>query len=87
MTLSPPSRFCTAAVAIVVRGHSVLAAIPSRANSAARPSVASVMPNFAKVYPVCAPSHFGLGFRGGERERMWGFSASFRIGTARAGHT
>jgi hypothetical protein len=47
MTLSPPSRFCTAAVAIVVRGHSVFAAIPSEANSAASPSVTMVMPNFA----------------------------------------
>ncbi|CAH0237079.1 hypothetical protein SRABI76_02905 [Microbacterium oxydans] len=82
ITLSPPSRFCTAAVAIVVRGQSVFAAMPSRANSAARPRVTIVIPNFARVYPVCAPSHFGEGLSGGESERMCGFSASFRIGTA-----
>ncbi len=33
---------------------------------------------------MCAPSHFGLRFSGGESERMCGFSASFRIGTRRA---
>ena len=49
ITRSPPSRFCTAAVAMVVRGHSVFAAMPSPANSAARPSVASVIPYFASV--------------------------------------
>ena len=41
---SPPSRFCTAAVAISVRGHSALEAMPSAANSAARPRAHRVMP-------------------------------------------
>ena len=48
--------FTTAAVAIVVRGHRVFAAIPASANSAASPSVAIVMPYFARLYPVWAPS-------------------------------
>jgi hypothetical protein len=46
---SPPRANCTAAVAIVVSGHRVLAAMPSFANSAAIPSVAIVMPYFASV--------------------------------------
>ena len=46
------------------------------------PSVAIVMPYFASVYPVWAPSQRGVMFRGGDSDRMCGFSASFRIGTA-----
>jgi len=37
--LSPPSRFCTAAVWIAVRGHKVLQPILSSASSPARPWV------------------------------------------------
>ena len=41
--------YCTAAVAIVVRGHSALTAMPSRRNSSAKPSTHSDMPYFAMV--------------------------------------
>jgi hypothetical protein len=41
---SPPSRFATAAVEIVVCGHRQLARTPRSANSAAKPRVSSVMP-------------------------------------------
>jgi hypothetical protein len=46
---SPPSRFCTAAVAMIVRGQRQLAPIPASASSAARPSVIIVMPIFESV--------------------------------------
>ena len=46
---SPPSRFCTAAVAMSVRGHSELNAMPASAYSAAMPSVHMLIPNFASV--------------------------------------
>ena len=46
---SPPSRFCTAAVAMIVRGHSALKAMPSSRNSSAMPSVHMLMPYFAIV--------------------------------------
>ena len=46
---SPPKRLPTAAVAIVVRGHSALTAIPEAFSSADRPSTHMLMPNFAIV--------------------------------------
>lgn len=46
---SSPNRFSTAAVAMVVCGHSQLAAIPSSANSAAQPSVSRVIPYFESM--------------------------------------
>ena len=46
---SPPRRLPTAAVAMVVRGHSALTATPSRFNSPAIPSTHMLMPNFAMV--------------------------------------
>ena len=45
----PPSRFCTAAVAITVRGQSALTAMPCLRNSPAMPSTHMLMPNFAIV--------------------------------------
>ena len=44
---SPPSRFCTAAVAMVVRGHSVLTAMPSALSSPDSPSAMMLMLNLA----------------------------------------
>ena len=46
---SPPSRLPTAAVAIVVRGHSALTATPEAFSSPDRPSTHMLMPNFAMV--------------------------------------
>jgi len=46
---SPPSRFWTAAVATIVRGHSELNAMPSPENSAAMPSVQRLIPYLAIV--------------------------------------
>jgi hypothetical protein len=68
---SPPSRFWTAAVAIKVRGHSVLDAMPSCANSAANPSAARVIPYLASMYPTLDPSQRGARFNGGERVNTW----------------
>ena len=44
---SPPSRFLIAAVAMVVRGHSALTAMPLPRSSPARPSTTRLMPNLA----------------------------------------
>ena len=41
---SPPSRFCTAAVAMIVRGQSELTAMPSSFSSSASPSVLHAHP-------------------------------------------
>ena len=49
MAASPPSRFCTAAVAISVRGQRQLAATPLPASSAASPRVSIVIPIFDSV--------------------------------------
>jgi hypothetical protein len=46
---SPPSRFWTAAVAMMVRGQRQLAPIPASASSAASPSVIIVMPILESV--------------------------------------
>ena len=46
---SPPSRFWTAAVAMIVRGHNVFDATPSAFSSAAKPSAASVIPYLASM--------------------------------------
>ena len=46
---SPPSRFCTAAVAMIVRGHRQFAATPRSASSVANPSVSIVMPILESV--------------------------------------
>ncbi len=46
---SPPRRFLTALVAIVVFGQSALAAIPRLRNSPAQPSTHMLIPNFAIV--------------------------------------
>ena len=46
---SPPKRFLIAAVAIVVRGHSALNAMPADLYSPAMPSTHMLMPYFAIV--------------------------------------
>ena len=49
MISSPPSRLRIAAVAMVVRGHSALTAMPWSATRRASPSTTMLMPNFAMV--------------------------------------
>ena len=49
IVVSPPSRFCTAAVAITVRGQSALTAMPASRNSSAMPSTHRLIPNLAIV--------------------------------------
>ena len=44
MVWSPPRRFCTAAVAITVRGHNALTAMPSPFSSSDMPSTHIDMP-------------------------------------------
>ena len=70
---SPPSRFCTAAVATSVRGHSVLEAMPSSRISSAIAKAHNDIPNFAIMYAV-GFSHFGSSRIGGDSVRMCGFS-------------
>ncbi len=48
-TASPPRRFWTAAVAIVVRGQRALTAMPALRSSPAMPRTHMLMPNLAMV--------------------------------------
>ena len=48
-----PGMICSAAVAIIVRGHSAFTPIPSGLNSSAIPSTHMLIPNFAIVYAIC----------------------------------
>ena len=76
---SPPSRFCTAAVATSVRGHSVFDAMPSSRSSSAIPKAHSVIPYLAIMYAV-GLSHFGSSRIGGDSVRMCGLSRPFMCG-------
>src|ERR1700712_1475308 len=49
---STPGIICIAAVAIAVRGHRLLTAMPYGLNSPACPSVHMLMPYFAMLYAV-----------------------------------
>src|ERR1041384_3911173 len=77
MAASPPSRFWIAAVAIVVRGHSALTAMPSRRSSPAMPSTHMLMPYFAMVYATCGANQRGFMLSGGDRLRMCGLRPAF----------
>src|SRR6516225_8351079 len=77
---SPPRRLPTAAVAIVVRGHSALTATPALFSSADSPSTHMLMPNLAMVYAVERSNHFAFMSSGGDNIRMCGFSAFVRCG-------
>src|ERR1700733_6442967 len=76
----PPSRFCTAAVAITVRGHSALTATPADFYPPAMPSTHMLMPNFAIVYATCGENHRVSMLSGGDRFKMCGFEAALRYG-------
>ena len=49
MASAPPSKLATAAVAIVVRGHSEFAAIPTSRSSSAKPRVTRLIAYLAIV--------------------------------------
>src|SRR3546814_11701296 len=69
ITASPPT-ILIAAVAIAVRGHSELTAIPSLRNSSAQPSVQRLMPYLAIEYATCGANHFLSIASGGDNLRM-----------------
>src|SRR5699024_6174392 len=69
MPSSPPTTFCTAAVAMRVCGHRQLAAVPSCRCCSAKPCVSIVIPYLLSVYGACCASHFGSGSIGGDRVR------------------
>src|SRR5688500_18590772 len=77
---SPPRRFWIAAVAMVVRGHRALTAMPSFLNSPLMPRTHIDMPNFAIVYATCGANHRVSMLSGGEMLRMCGFWAFLRCG-------
>ena len=79
MDSSPPSRFWTAAVATMVRGHRVFDAIPWARISSAIPNAHSVIPYLAIMYGV-GVSHWGSRRIGGERVRMCGLDRPFICG-------
>src|SRR3989442_12957579 len=72
---SPPSRLRTAAVAMVVRGHRELAAMPYSLNSSAKPRVQRLMPYLAIAQARLRPNQAGFRFKGGERVSTRGLSA------------
>src|ERR1700733_15862876 len=76
----PPSRFCTAAVAITARGHSALTATPADLYSPAMPSTHMLMPNFAIVYATCGENHRVSMLSGGDMFKTCGFAAFFKCG-------
>src|ERR1019366_1830331 len=69
-----------AAVAIVVRGHNELTAMPCSTSSADMPSVHMLMPYLDMVYAVWFLNHFASMLSGGERLRIWGLPAFIRCG-------
>src|SRR6476659_877387 len=83
---APPSRLLIAEVAIVVRGHSALNAMPADLNSPAMPSTHMLMPNFAIVYATCGANHRCSMLSGGEMLRMCGLLALRRCGRQACEH-
>src|SRR5205085_6953710 len=77
---SPPSKFFTAAVAIVVLGHNAFTAILYFFNSADSPSTIILMPYLLIVYARCLGNHFLSIFNGGEILRICAEEDFFRNG-------
>src|SRR5688572_1192031 len=77
---SPPRRVWIAAVAIVVRGHSALTAIPSFLNSPDMPTTHIAIPNCAIVYATWGANQRVSMLSGGEMLRMCGLAAFLRCG-------
>src|SRR5258707_15430441 len=73
-------RAVIAAVAMAVRGHSALTAMPSAPNSAAIPSTHRLIPYFDIVYATCGANQRGSRLSGGEMLRTCGLLARFRYG-------
>src|SRR5712671_7554811 len=67
-----------AAVAIVVRGHNELTAMPCGASSADMPSVHMLMPYFDMVYATWSLNHLASMLSGGDRLRICGLRACLR---------
>src|SRR5947207_2698566 len=77
---APPSRFITAAVAIMVRGQRAFTAMPCGRSSSAIPRTHMLIPYFAMVYATCGANQRALMLSGGERFRMCGFFDFARYG-------
>src|SRR3954451_9734434 len=80
ISCAPPRRLLTDAVAIVVRGHSALNAMPADLYSPDMPSTHMLMPNFAIVYATCGANQRCSMLSGGERFKTCGFAAFLRCG-------
>src|SRR5687768_9604830 len=77
---SPPSRFCTAAVAIVVFGHNAFTDILNLFSSADKPSTIILIPYLLIVYARCFGNHLRSMFSGGEMVRMCADDDCFKNG-------
>ncbi len=82
ITRSPPSRFLIAAVAMVVRGHSALTAMPLRAQLAGEAEHDQAHAELGHGVAGAAANHFSCMSSGGEIIRMCGFAAFARCGMA-----
>src|SRR5205085_11360189 len=84
MLTSTPGIICSAAVAIAVRGHRLLTAMPYLANSPEWPSVHMLMPYLAIVYAVCGANQCCFIDSGGDMFTTCGLrpaaAAFFRCG-------
>src|SRR4029434_4755660 len=78
--MASPPIMLMAAVAMIVRGQSELAAMPSPRNSSAHASVQSDMPYFRIEYATDGAHDWIRMSSGGESVRMWGFADAFRCG-------
>ena len=76
--------FCTAAVAIRVRGHRQFAAMPSSRRRSATPSVSIVMAYLLTVYGAWSRSHVRSMFSGGDSVSTCGFVGRAQVRQGRA---
>src|SRR5690625_2753510 len=80
--LTRPPSMAMAAVAITVRGHNALTAMPAPANSALMPSTHRLMPYLAMVYAVWSLNHLASRLGGGDIISTCGLDAFCRYGRA-----
>ena len=85
MPSAPPTMFCTAAVAINVRGHRQLAAMPASRWDSATPSVSIVIAYLLTVYGAWSRSQRRSMFSGGDSVRHVRVRAGAEVGQCGAG--
>ena len=80
-----PAMF-NADVAIRVRGHKALTAMPLLRSSAARPKATMLMLYLDTVYAACDSNHLACRLMGGDKTRIWGLAAFSKNGKQACEH-